>query len=153
MLASRWYRKGEDVEHVTGPFSTWFERGFGRLQAFYGRTLDWALNHRWFVFILGNIAVLMVFAFIAGGFSPTPGAAMSGMLPMFFIKAAILVGVILFIGHLIKGRFLPKVLVSAVMFALLFPAAPPPSRKATPPAPPRKCSTPASPSSASATAR
>ena len=70
MLASRWYRKGEDVEHPVGRFANAFERGFAKFESAYRRTLEWSLNHRWFVFILGNVALFAVFMFIAGSFSP-----------------------------------------------------------------------------------
>lgn len=70
MLASRWYRKGEDIEHPKGRFAIWFERMFGKFENRYRRVLEWALNHRWFVFISGNVVLLAVFMFIAGSFSP-----------------------------------------------------------------------------------
>jgi len=70
MLASRWYRKGEDLEHPTGRFAVWFERGFGKLESFYRRVLEWSLKHRWFVFISGNVVLFAVFMFIAGSFAP-----------------------------------------------------------------------------------
>jgi multidrug efflux pump subunit AcrB len=70
MLAARWYRKGEDVEHVTGGFAVWFEHRFSALQRFYGRVLEWALTHRWFVFILGNIALVAVIVFMIGSSQP-----------------------------------------------------------------------------------
>ncbi len=71
MLASRWYRKGEDVEHAKGWFAKGFERGFGGLESFYRRVLEWSLNHRWFVFISGAVVLFAVFMFIAGSFAPT----------------------------------------------------------------------------------
>ncbi len=77
MLAARWYRAGEDVEHPTGRFASAFERGFGRLQNFYRRVLHWALNHRWFVFVSGFVVLVGVFFGIAGGFSPDFGSALS----------------------------------------------------------------------------
>jgi HAE1 family hydrophobic/amphiphilic exporter-1 len=75
MLASRWYRKGEDMEHPTGRFAKWFERMFGRVQNGYQNGLEWALNHRWFVFISGFCVLLSVFMFIGGSFAPTLIAA------------------------------------------------------------------------------
>ena len=77
MLAARWYRKGEDVENVQGRFAVTFERAFGALQRFYGRVLEWALTHRWFVFTLGNLALVAVIMFIMGSFVPTAQAAIS----------------------------------------------------------------------------
>lgn len=74
LLASRWYRKGEDMEHPTGRFAQWFERSFGKLEHGYGRVLEWSLNHRWFVFILGNSALVAIGMFIAGGFAGLSGS-------------------------------------------------------------------------------
>ncbi|MDR3687904.1 MAG: efflux RND transporter permease subunit [Fimbriimonas sp.] len=68
LLAARWYRSGEDMEHATGWFASGFERGFAKLQDFYRRVLEWALHHRWFVFLLGNLSLFSVIAFIAGSF-------------------------------------------------------------------------------------
>lgn len=70
MLASRWYRKGEDVEHAKGWFAKSFEKGFGGLEHFYRRVLEWSLNHRWFVFTSGAVVLFAVFMFIAGSFAP-----------------------------------------------------------------------------------
>ncbi len=71
MLASRWYRKGEDVEHAKGWFAIGFEKGFGWFTNGYRRVLEWALNHRWFVFISGAVVLFAVFMFIAGSMTPT----------------------------------------------------------------------------------
>lgn len=75
MLAARWYRAGEDMEHPKGRFAQGFERVFGKLERAYGRALEWSLNHRWFVFTLGNLVLLAVFVMIAGGQMPNAGAA------------------------------------------------------------------------------
>lgn len=117
MLAARWYRKGEDVEHVTGRFSMWFEKGFGKLQRAYGRTLEWALNHRWFVFIMGNTALVAVIMFIAGSFG---SGAKVGMMPLYM---AIAVGVIVFVANWIRGHLKPKFLLYGLLFGLMFPVA------------------------------
>lgn len=71
MLASRWYRKGEDVEHPTGWFARSFENGFKRLENAYRRVLEWSLAHRWFVFCSGFTALVGVFMMIAGSFAPS----------------------------------------------------------------------------------
>ncbi|HWA83785.1 MAG TPA: efflux RND transporter permease subunit, partial [Fimbriimonadaceae bacterium] len=79
MLASRWYRKGEDLEHPTGAFARWFERVFGKLENGYRRGLEWALNHRWFVFLMGFAILASVFMFIGGSFAKNAvGAVMTG---------------------------------------------------------------------------
>lgn len=93
MLAARWYRKGENVEHPTGRFAHGFERAFGRLEGFYRRVLEWALAHRWFVFISGNLALVAVFMFIGGSFAPDSGSAINGtqMLIMLVIAVSFIV--------------------------------------------------------------
>lgn len=72
MLASRWYRSGEDMEHFDKGFAGWFERTFAKVAARYGRILEWSLNHRWFVFVTGNIALVAVVMVIVGSFTPNP---------------------------------------------------------------------------------
>ncbi|HSI49626.1 MAG TPA: efflux RND transporter permease subunit [Ideonella sp.] len=71
MLCSR-YLKHEE-HHEEGPMGRAFERGFTALQNFYGRTLDWALDHRW---LMGGVALgsllltLYMFAVMPKGFFP-----------------------------------------------------------------------------------
>jgi len=145
LLASRWYRTGEDMEHPTGWFATAFEHVFERIQHSYRNTLEWALNHRWFVFLAGNIALFAVFMFIAGSFVPAhlapdatagktaaeiaalsagvgiPGAFKSGF---GLFPAVIVIGIITTIVNLIRfKRFSFKYLLSAVAFGLVFPIA------------------------------
>lgn len=115
MLAARWYRKGEDVEHVTGRFSLWFEGRFNALQRAYAATLEWALNHRWFVFILGNSGLVAIMMFIAGSFG---GGAKAGMGPMF---AAIVIGVIVFVVNLFRRIVKPQFILYGLLFGLIFP--------------------------------
>ncbi|MCB8932655.1 MAG: efflux RND transporter permease subunit [Fimbriimonadaceae bacterium] len=94
MLASRWYRKGEDMEHPTGAFARWFERRFSALEHFYRRSLEWALRHRWFVFISGFVVLISVFIAIAGSFAPSAqGAMQTGIGPL---MAAVLLGIAVF---------------------------------------------------------
>ena len=94
MLAARWYRKNENVEHFTTGFAGWFEYHFGRLQRFYGRVLEWALNHRWFVFTLGNLALVAVIVFMVASSSATlPGAITTGL---YLTVGALAVGFIVF---------------------------------------------------------
>ncbi len=70
LLAARWYKSGEDMEHPVGWFATMFEKGFEAVQNRYRIILEWALHHRWFVFLSGNIALFAVFMFIGGSFVP-----------------------------------------------------------------------------------
>ncbi len=92
MLASRWYKAGEDMEHATGGFAIGFERVFDAIVRRYRNTLEWSLNHRWFVFILGNSALFAVINFIMGGFSPTAKGAIQGS--MTFVMISLFLGII-----------------------------------------------------------
>ncbi len=67
MLASRWYRQGEDAEALGGKFARRFEQIFGRAEHSYRRSLEWSLNHRWFVFIMGWIALIGIIMFMFAG--------------------------------------------------------------------------------------
>jgi multidrug efflux pump subunit AcrB len=109
MLASRWYRKGENAEHATGWFAKGFEAGFGKLEGFYRRVLQWALNHRWFVFISGNVVLFAVFMFIAGSFAPDVASVF--MTPQGPGPGIMLMTVALVIGIGVLGlNYWPKVL-------------------------------------------
>lgn len=94
MLASRWYREGEDVEHPTAWFPRKFEEIFGRFTRLYERQLRWALNHRWFVFITGFVVLISVFMMIAGSFAPTADAVFQSTMGPFF--AAVVLGLAVF---------------------------------------------------------
>jgi len=125
MLAARWYRKGEDMEHPTGLFARWFEKGFGKLERGYGRVLEWSLNHRWFVFILGNSALVAVFMFIGGGFAGLGAQKASagfgvGMMPF---QVAVALGVITFVVNLFRKYFRPQFILYGILFGLIFPVA------------------------------
>lgn len=121
MLASRWYRKGEDLEHPTGAFARWFENMFGRIENGYRGGLEWALNHRWFVFLMGNSILFAVFMFIGGSFAKTPSAAM--MTGVGLTQAAIFIGVIVFVVNLFRRKASVKMILSGVLFGLIFPIA------------------------------
>ena len=54
MMAARWYRKGEDMEHFERGFAGWFERRFARLNRIDNIVLD-SLN-----VILGQCAFKQV---------------------------------------------------------------------------------------------
>ena len=128
LLASRWYKAGEDMEHPTGAFARWFEARFHRLELRYRNSLEWALTHRWFVFISGNLALFAVIMFIAGSFAPNIKGAVAST--MAFVQLAIVIGVIVFvvngIRHTRAGRrpvWRLNYLLSAVAFAAIFPIA------------------------------
>lgn len=107
LLASRWFRRGEDVEHNQGRFATAFERGFGKFEQGYRRILEWALNHRWFTFIAGNTVLIGVFMLIGGSSAKTPKDAIQSTMPviMFYIFLGVLA---VAIGSLVKGK-IPKI--------------------------------------------
>jgi multidrug efflux pump subunit AcrB len=94
MLASRWYRKGEDLEHPTGKFAIGFEKMFGKFESFYRRVLEWALNHRWFVFISGAVVLFAVFMFIGGSTAPAANMAVQTAFPLTIVSVLIGMGVI-----------------------------------------------------------
>lgn len=119
MLASRWYRKGEDVEHPTGRFAQTFEKRFENLQRAYRRTLAWALLHRWFVFISGFVVLIGVFMMIGGSFAPSAAEAISSTIPM--VIAAVGLGVVVFLINLARRALTPKVILNALLFGLVFP--------------------------------
>ncbi|MEQ1935022.1 MAG: efflux RND transporter permease subunit, partial [Fimbriimonadaceae bacterium] len=115
MLAARWYRKGENVEHFDKGFAGWFERKFNGLRAFYRRILTWALDHRWGVFLVGNSALLAVVMVIAGSFAgPTPG---------FFVMVPFVIGGVLTFGiNVFRGYVRPQFLLYGLLLGALFPA-------------------------------
>ena len=125
LLAARWFKKGEDMEHAHGWFATGFEKRFSNLEKRYRKVLEWALAHRWFTFIAGNTILISVFMLIAGGgigLGPKlmPMAAIqAGLGPM---KMYIFVGVIAVICNLIFfRRFTLRPLWGAALFGLVFP--------------------------------
>lgn len=121
MLASRWYRKGEDLEHPTGRFAKAFERGFGKLENLYRRILEWSLNRRWFVFISGFVVLMSVFMFIGGSFAPNPGAAIGMGMPLLFIS--VIIGAIVLVANVIRKSFRPVHIFAGLLFGLAFPVA------------------------------
>jgi HAE1 family hydrophobic/amphiphilic exporter-1 len=123
MLAARWYKAGEDLEHPQGRFARWFEGQFRVLAFTYGRMLRWSLYHRWFVFLLGNSALVAIVVFIIGGEQgvATPRSALEAGIPLFLIATAI--GGIVFLGHLLQKRFRPKYIGYGALFGLIFPLA------------------------------
>jgi HAE1 family hydrophobic/amphiphilic exporter-1 len=94
LLAARWYKAGEDMEHPTGRFANWFERRFHSLELHYRNSLEWALNHRWFVYITGNLALVAVIMFIAGSFAADKkGALTTGFM---LVPVAVAIGFVVF---------------------------------------------------------
>jgi HAE1 family hydrophobic/amphiphilic exporter-1 len=128
MLASRWYRKGEDWEHPKGRFANWFENGFVRFGEKYAKLLAYSLRNRWKTFSLGFIILLAVFMFIVGSFVVMPdggsfgdfaGEAFSkGMKPAMLVFA---IGAAVFLVNLFKKQAKFGQLVFAVAVASLLP--------------------------------
>ncbi len=120
MLASRWYRKGEDWEEPKGKFSKWFERGFHRLAERYKRLLRWSLDHRWYMFGGGFAVLVGLFMFIGGSFAQDmPGAITTGMGPA---RIAIIIGICVLVGNLIVHRqFKVGLILATIIFAAIFP--------------------------------
>lgn len=109
LLAARWYRAGEDVEHAQGWFAKRFDRGFERFEGAYGRALEWSLNHRWFVFILGNVALLLIIMFIAGSFTGGNGNIQGAIPPaMPFIFIALFLGIVVYVVNALRNWNRPK---------------------------------------------
>lgn len=121
LLAARWYKAGEDMEHPVGGFARWFEARFHALESHYRNSLEWALHHRWFVFISGWMVLLGVMDFIAGGSATDAKTAISGGFGALFM-AALIIGVIVFVVNGIRSRnWRLKYIGSAVAFGLVFP--------------------------------
>jgi HAE1 family hydrophobic/amphiphilic exporter-1 len=74
MLASRWYRAGEDVEATRGIFAP-FERFYRWLESNYKRVITTALRHRGWVVLAGvaGLSLIFVVAFARLGFEFLPG--------------------------------------------------------------------------------
>jgi HAE1 family hydrophobic/amphiphilic exporter-1 len=89
MLASRWYRAGEDMEHPVGGFARGFENAFHGLERFYKRVLEWALNHRWIVFCTSFTILFGVINLIFASFSPNAKGAILSGIPLAMIAFAI----------------------------------------------------------------
>lgn len=120
MLASRWYRKGEDWEEPKAGFPRWFEGRFHALAERYKSILRWSLNHRWYMFGGGFAILIALFMFIGGSFAQDAGAAIASTTGISFIT--VVIGVLVIIGKLIRreGGIMTTVL-ATVAFAAIFP--------------------------------
>ena len=126
LLASRWYKKGEDIEKPKDRFAVWFEKRFAALEHGYRRALDWALNNRWTVFVGGNVLLILVVMFIVGSNIPLAQAgpakaAAAGLMPL---MVSVVIGIVASIGNFI---FLKRVnmrpILGGILFGILFPIA------------------------------
>lgn len=116
MLASRWYRKGENLEDKRG-FAKWFD---ARLHAFstgYRRILDKALKKRWVVFVSGFGFLIGVFMMVGGGYQKQmSGAIQSGMSAAF---SFLVIGAIIFVAAIFFTRQIRyRILIGTVLFAV-----------------------------------
>lgn len=131
MLASRWYRQGEDWENPKGRFARWFEARFNAFADAYARTVASALRNKWKVFAGGFVGLLSVFAFIGGSTIIAEGpefmkqagpAAFSGMAPAMLGLCAV-IGVLAFaVDSAIHKKVRPSILAWGLAFGLVFPA-------------------------------
>ncbi len=123
MLASRWYRKGEDWEHPKGRFAQAFERGFDAFANAYRRILRTTLTHKWYFFGGGFAVLIALFMFIGGSFAPNMAGAATMSLGM--VQMIVILGFLIFVGNLIaakRARF--SVLLGTAAFAALMLGAP-----------------------------
>lgn len=92
MLAARWYRKNEDLEHPKGVFAA-LEAIWQVAVSLYRAALAKALHHRWLTVFLGFGILVSVFMLIFGSFTPLQmsGQAALGASKNMFIVGAVLV--------------------------------------------------------------
>lgn len=123
MLASRWYRKGEDWEHPKGWFARWFEGLFQWFADRYRGAVRFSLHHRWYFFGGGFAVLAALFIFIGGSFAPdVPSAAKSGTGLIFL---SWIIAVLIVLGNLVFHRKLRLgALAGALGFSALFVLAP-----------------------------
>lgn len=101
MLASRWYRKGENLEDKHG-FLKWFDARFAAFANGYRQLLDKALHRRWLVFMAGWAFLFGVFMMIAAG-GGTPKMDEAIQPAVFMAIAALVFSVFLSVGSAV-GR-------------------------------------------------
>lgn len=118
MLASRWYRKGENLEDKRG-FGKWFDETFHRFANGYRRLLEIALRRRWLVFMAGWAFLIGVFMMIGtSAVGGSPGGQMSAALTMVIPVAIIaaIVGALAFLISLLRRKGNVKMLTGALAF-------------------------------------
>ncbi|MCG9894413.1 MAG: efflux RND transporter permease subunit, partial [Fimbriimonadaceae bacterium] len=131
MLAARWYRKGEDIEHGKKGFAKWFDNGFTRLANGYANLLEKALRRRWSVFSGGFIVLIAVFLGIGGTFvkaepgaefaSKIPQVAMIALVPVIAVMA---ISVLATLVSVVKKPFKPGWIVMGLVWSALLIAGP-----------------------------
>ena len=74
MLAARWYKQHEKLEHKRGLYAL-FDKAYSALETRYRRVVGWALKHRWIVLLTSVTGLGLIFAvsFMRLGFAFMPG--------------------------------------------------------------------------------
>lgn len=123
MLASRWYKKGEDWEHPNGRFARWFEHRFENFSNSYRAILRTSLKHKWYFFGGGFAVLVAVFQFIGGSFAPdVAAAAQAGQT---FAAISVIFALLIFFGNgFIHKQWKPGVFIGMLGFIALFVLAP-----------------------------
>jgi HAE1 family hydrophobic/amphiphilic exporter-1 len=99
MLASRWYKKGENVEAASGVFGV-INHFLESLNRAYRRALVWALQHRGTVIFIGNMALVLVILWMASA-GGGPGAVKTGAM---FGAVLIVGGALITVINLLRNR-------------------------------------------------
>ncbi len=75
MLAARWYKQGENLEHKRGLYAL-LDKLYLGLEVRYRRVIGWALHRRWIVLLVSVLALggIFVVAFTHLGFEFLPGS-------------------------------------------------------------------------------
>jgi HAE1 family hydrophobic/amphiphilic exporter-1 len=90
MLASRWYRKGENVEAHSGFFGA-INRFLERVNHGYRRALVWALHHRGTVLFTGNLLLVLVILWMGNaGKGPSSVGTGIGLAAILMTGAAVI---------------------------------------------------------------
>lgn len=115
MLASRWYRAGENLEDKRG-FAKWFDHHFHRFAEGYRKLLARALRHRWRVFFAGFAFLMGIILMIGGGFTPSVSSTFGMALGP--ARLVLFAGIMAFVVALFAGRRLRwSILFGAALFA------------------------------------
>jgi HAE1 family hydrophobic/amphiphilic exporter-1 len=118
MMASRWYRSGENFEEPKGRFARAFENGFHKFEHFYRNILEWALRHRWFVFITGFGVLVAVFVMLAGSSAPNLFGAFGVGTNMFIVCA--LLGILVWFINILRGYCKSRFIFNGMFYGLGF---------------------------------
>jgi HAE1 family hydrophobic/amphiphilic exporter-1 len=113
MLASRWYREGENLEDKHG-YAKWFDGRFHALADGYRKLLDRALKRRWLVFMAGWAILFGVFMMIGASTAKTMQEALKG--PMMMAMMSVAFGAIFFIGSALRRRANFRIVLGAAAF-------------------------------------